>query len=204
MAATSASSSWSTFARRAFATSAVAAVALISLAVPASAHTPKAWADCKGADAFAHVKLENYVVNVKNTVTVTEGETVLLATTEFPDKFTWDSAKLDGSVVHKLLVSVKAGDDPKWSVDIPLETKKCVQPTQPPTKPTKPTSTRPSSTPPSSSAPAPVTTTTPPVVGANASLASTGASIALPLGIGALLLIGGGVMLLIMRRRGKA
>jgi hypothetical protein len=207
MAATSASRSWSSLVKRGLATSAVAAVALIALAVPASAHTPEAKSDCaKNGEATLIIHLKDYNGKKTNTVEVLEGEQSVFAATEFGTKFD-KVLKFDGSVAHNWIVRVKAGDDPYgkegWTKDIAVQSTVCEQP------PTSSSSSQPSQpeTPPSSSsssaAPVP-TTTTPPAVGANANLAETGASIALPLGIGALLLVGGGVLLLIMRRRGRA
>jgi hypothetical protein len=207
MAATSASRSWSSLVAKGLATSAVAAVALIALAVPASAHKPEAKSDCaKNGEATLHIKLTNYPAK-ENTVTVLEGDKTVFDTTQF--KGDWEKTlKFDGTVAHNWVVSIKAGDDPDgkqgWTKDIRVKSDVCEQPpSSEPSEPSEP-SNPPSSEAPPSSAPVTPTTTTPPAVGANANLAETGASIALPLGIGALLLLGGGALLLVMRKRGKA
>jgi hypothetical protein len=207
MAATSASRSWSSLVAKGIATSAVAAVALIALAVPASAHTPQVKSDCaRNGEATLQIKLKNYPAK-ENSVTVLEGDKTVFETTKFTGD--WEKTlKFDGSVAHTWVISVKAGDDPDgkhgWTKDLTAKSEVCEQPpSSQPSEPSEP-SEPPSSNPPSSE-PAPVTTTTAaPAVGANANLAETGASIALPLGIGALLLLGGGALLLVMRKRGKA
>ncbi len=205
MAATSASRSWSSLVAKGLATSAVAAVALIALAVPASAHTPQVKSDCaKNGEATLQIKLKNYPAE-ENSVTVLEGDKTVFETTEFTGD--WEKTlKFDGTVAHTWVVSVKAGDDPDgkrgWTKDLTAKSDVCEQPPaeQPPAE------QPPAEQPPAEQPPAPVTTTTTPApaVGANANLAETGASIALPLGIGGLLLLGGGALLLVMRKRGKA
>jgi hypothetical protein len=114
--------------------------------------------------------------------------------------------KLDAKADHTFKIVVQAWNDkdfehaPFWSQVFNRKSGIC-------DKTETTTTTPPTSTPPSNPSSGPATvpvSSTPPAVGANASLASTGASIALPLGIGALLLVGGGVLLLLMRRRGKA
>jgi hypothetical protein len=221
MAATSASGRWA-FARRAAATSAVAAAGLVALAIPASAHVPSANAGCDKdtskptvSVSFMQYRLEDGKPTGKpNSVTVVEvtkdGEKAL-ANESFGVELvkTYKFDKLDGRVAHTFKVTVMAFDDQDkehpqgWSkIFKDLKSGVCDK------TETTTTTTPPPSTPLSNPSSAPVTvppvTTTPPVVGANASLASTGATIALPLAIGALLLVGGGVLLLLMRRRGKA
>ena len=201
MAATSASRGW---ARRALTTGAIAAVGLIALAIPASAHTPSVKAGCAGDITTLTVDLQQYVPNDKNpnTVKVVEGKSNVLADTTFGGSYN-NVFKFEDGAAHDFVVTVHATDDQKFSFEKKLTAPACKKTSS--TKPTTPTTTTPPSH--SSSAPAtvpPVTTTTPPAVGANASLASTGASVGLPLAIGALLLVGGGVLLLVMRKRGKA
>jgi hypothetical protein len=210
MAATSASRSWFSPVKRGLAASAVAAVALIALAVPASAHTPEAKSDCaKNGEATLTIHLKNYNWKKTNTVEVLEGDVSVFAATKFGSEFE-KVLKFDGAVAHSWIVRVKAGDDPNgtegWTKDIPVRSDVCKQPpTSSSSSSSQPTqsSTQPPAPSSSSAAVAPTTTTTV-AIGANANLAETGASIALPLGIGALLLVGGGVLLLVMRRRGRA
>ena len=203
MAATSASRGWAAFTRRALTTGAVAAVGLIALAIPASAHTPSVQAGCAGDVTTLTVDLKQYVPNDKNpnTVKVVEGKGNVLADTAFGASY-HNVFRFDDGAAHDFVVTVHATDDQKFSFEKKLTAPACKKTSSTkPTPPTKPT-TPPSSS--SGSVPPPVTTTTPAAVGANASLASTGASVGLPLAIGALLLVGGGVLLLVMRKRGKA
>ena len=223
MAATSASRGWSVFTRRALTTGAVAAVGLIALAIPASAHTPNANADCdkKTNKPTVSVKAVGYDLeqgkpegkpNSVKVIEVTKDGDKTLIEESFgvnlmgSDFKTYVLKDLDGRVEHKFKIIVTAFNDkdfehePFWSQIFSKDSKICdktsTTTTTPPTEPSNPSSSAPATV--------PVTTTTPPVVGANASLASTGASIGLPLSIGALLLVGGGVLLLVMRKRGKA
>jgi LPXTG-motif cell wall-anchored protein len=222
MAATSASGRWA-FARRAAATSAVAAAGLVALAIPASAHVPSANAGCDKdtskptvSVSFMQYRLEDGKPTGKpNSVTVVEvtkdGEKAL-ANESFGVELvkTYKFDKLDGRVAHTFKVTAMAFDDQDkehpqgWSkIFKDLKSGICDKTETTTTPPSH--STPPPVSSPSSSAPAvvPPVTTTPPAVGANASLASTGATIALPLAIGALLVVGGGVLLLLRRRRGK-
>jgi LPXTG-motif cell wall-anchored protein len=205
MAATSAAHRWA-FARRAAAISAVAAAGLIALAIPASAHVPVVNAGCDGEVTTLTVTLTKYADQDKNTIKVVEGKDNILADTHFGASYSHEFRFTDGAA-HDFVVTVHASDDQQFSFEKKLHAVACKK-TPPSSSSTQPTTTTKPTTPSSSSsssAPAtvPVTTTTP-AVGANASLASTGASIALPLAVGALLLLGGGVLLLVMRKRGKA
>jgi LPXTG-motif cell wall-anchored protein len=199
MAATSASRGWAAFTRRALTTGAVAAVGLIALAIPASAHVPDVHAGCDGEITTLVVNLTQYSDAKPNTIKVVEGKGNVLADTTFGASYHNVFKAKDGEA-HDFVVTVHASDDQKFSFEKKLTAPACKKVTS--TKPTPPTTTtKPTS---SSAGVPPVTTTTTPAVGANASLASTGASVGLPLAIGALLLIGGGVLLLVMRKRGKA
>lgn len=210
MAASSASRSW---AKRALVTGAAVAVGLLAFAMPASAHTGVAVPGCdkKTDKAIVSVKLTAYLpqkdgkTNTIEVFEVAEGKDVLIKKEDFGVSLDKTYGQLDGKVAHTFKVIVTAWDDPdfkhgfskKWT---DLKTPVCDK--TPPTKPTKPTSP-PSS---SSSAPAPVPQpgvppAQPPATGG---LADTGASIGIPLAIGALLLVGGGVLLLVMRKRGQA
>jgi LPXTG-motif cell wall-anchored protein len=211
MAFTSTSRRWSTVARRAFAATAVAGVALVAAAVPASAHNQEVTDSCDGGKIVLTVDLKNYSNNdaAMNTVTVTDGDTMLVDTDGFRSTYNKKFA-VDGSVAHDFKIVIFAEDDPNDEkgfskiIKHPTRAGKCkAEPTSTTTSPTKTESSSPSAEPSSSTA-APATTTTTVVVGANASLASTGASIAVPLTIGALLLLAGATMLLIVRKRRKA
>ena len=219
MAATSASRSWAAFARRAVTAGAVAGIGLVALAIPASAHTPSAKAGCdkETSKPTVSVKLLQYQLeqgkpdgkpNSVAVVEVVKGvDSAPLVEQAFGAelKKTFVFDKLDGRVEHTFKVVIKAFDDmdathPKgWSTTIKdLKSEVCdtSTPEQPPVPPVQP--------PVNPAPPVVTTTTTPAVVGANASLASTGVSIAVPIAVGGLLLVGGGVLLLMMRKRGKA
>jgi len=180
-----------------------AAAALVGMAGTASAHKPDIKAECTDKGTVLQVNLENYDSRGSNTVKIMDGETVLLDTTEFKQNFSQSFDNLDATVDHVFTADVKAHDDPDGSKGftkvLTAEAKACVTP--PPTTTTEapPTS---SEAPPAPPAP---TTTTPAAQPAPAPpLAETGASVALPLGIGAVLLVGGGVLLFVVRRRSRA
>jgi hypothetical protein len=180
-----------------------AAAALVGMAGTASAHKPDIKAECTDAGTVLQVNLEKYDASGTNTVKITDGDQVLLDTTEFGQSFSQSFEGLDATVDHVFTADVKAHDDPDGSKGftkmLTAEAKSCVTP--PPTTTTEapPTS---SEAPPAPPAP---TTTSPAAQPAPAPpLAETGASIALPLGIGAVLLVGGGVMLFVVRRRSRA
>lgn len=218
MAATSASRNWAAFARRAVTAGAVAAVGLMALAIPAGAHVPDAKAGCDKETSKPQVSVsflkyrteDGKPDGMPNSVTVVEvkdGKKTMLKEVSFGkelvDTFVFD--KLDGRVEHTFEVKVNAFDDQDkehpqgWTKTFrDLKSEVCDTSTPPSSESSTPSS-------PSSQTPPPATTTTEaPVVGANANLASTGVSIAVPLAVGALLLVGGGVLLVLMRRRGRA
>jgi hypothetical protein len=176
----------------------VGAVAVIvGLAGPAEAHTPKATAKCDDGKTVLKVELTRYNPQKANTLSVTdEGKSLLETDFQTDFKKVWEVA---GDVDHNFVVKVVAWDDPDgkkgFSFTEKLPVKACV--TKPTTTTTKPSESTPETT---TSESAPATTTSE----EEAPLANTGASIGLPLGIGALLLVGGGVLLVVMRRRGRA
>jgi len=194
---------------------------LIGFAGVASAHTPKVSAECKGDTSVVSVNLTQYSVKQGKTnhVQVLDGTTVL-DEKDFTDKYK-STFKVSGTVDHTFIVHIKAWDDPTgkhgWSTDATLDVKACVT-TPPPTKTTSSqttttttttTSVTEVSTPASSStevAPVVATSTTaPPQPAAQGGpLANTGASIALPLGIAGVLIVGGVGALFVVRRRSKA
>jgi LPXTG-motif cell wall-anchored protein len=181
-----------------------AAAALVGMAGNASAHEPQIAAQCTDKGTVVAVKLSRYDGNGVNTVRITDGDTVLLDTTQFGGSFEQSFDGLDATVDHVFTADVKAHDDPDGSRGftkvLTATAAACVTP--PPTTTTEvpPTTTE--------APPVPPTTTTteaPAVQPAPAPpLAETGASIALPLGIGAVLLVGGGVLLFFVRRRNRA
>ena len=210
MAATSASRRW---ARRAITTTAVAAVGLLALAIPASAHTPTASAECnKDNVPTVTVSAKSYELNGDNKTpnwikifvdgadqaAIEKAFGVNFPETSFPLK------DLDATTEHTFKIVVKAWNDddftdqhPNYSQIFEKKTKACKEKEQPPAPPENPPAN-----PPANNPPAPQPAAAPAV--ASTELASTGVSIAIPLAIGALLLVGGGVLLLMMRRRGKA
>jgi LPXTG-motif cell wall-anchored protein len=215
MATTSAPRSWAAVTRRALGVGAVASVALVALAVPASAHTPKWSAGCDAEKKVASVSvnLKQYAVpkhadpNKVNKVVLTDGTKELINNQNFGVELV-KTIELDPTVTHNLHLVVEAWDtepakNKNYDVDETKVVEACVTKEQPPTTP--PTTTTTTTTVPTTTTTAPTTTTTTTAaVGVNANLAETGASIALPIGIGALLLIGGAGLLLVLRRRDRA
>jgi hypothetical protein len=200
---------------------------LIGFTGTASAHTPDIDAACKGETTTLNVTLTSYVPGRspnKNTIKITDGDTVLHEG-DFRDRYS-DDFEVPGDVAHTFTVSVRAWDDPNkqrgWSFDKKLEVEACVTPPpsseEPPPSSEEPPPSSSEEPPPSSEEPPPSTTTpaqpiidttepTPTTTPSNVeeeALAETGASVGLPLGIGAVLLAGGGVLLFIVRRRSKA
>jgi LPXTG-motif cell wall-anchored protein len=205
-------------ARRALAVSAAAAVALVALAIPASAHTGQPTASCDKDTGKTTLKVDLTAYNANkpgddshkpNTIKVTDGAKVLLDTTHFgtafpgadKDKGTW---VLPGDVDHNFTVEVNAWDHvagkDNWSFTWEKKVEACVKKQE---QPPSSQPSQPSSAPSQPSSSAPTTTTTAAAVVASTALADTGASIGLPLAIGALLLIGGIGMLILVRRRRK-
>ena len=202
---------------------AVAAVAAtVFAAVPASAHTPKLEAMCENGTTTLSVNLTAYAQQTRdkaNHIKVTLDGSEELENKDFGASFK-GSYSATGDVERVFEVEVTAYDDAKYSFTETKTVKACVVPTAPPTTevPTTvpPTTTEPSTTtvpptttePPSeSSAPATSTTTTTttpavvPVADTGDGLANTGASIAIPLVIGVVLLGGGAALLVVLRRR---
>jgi LPXTG-motif cell wall-anchored protein len=174
-----------------------AAAALVGMAGTASAHVPEIKAECTDNGTVVQVSMKKYDASGENTITVMDGDQVLLETTPFGDSFEQTFDGLDATVAHTFTADVKAHDDPDGSKGftkvLTAEAESCVTP--PPTS---------SEAPPTSSEAPPAPTTTAPAPQPAPPLAETGASIALPLGIGAVLLVGGGVLLFVVRRRSRA
>jgi LPXTG-motif cell wall-anchored protein len=195
-----------------------AAAGLIGFAGVASAHTPKVSAACEGDTTTLHVNLTAYNGRQDNTVKVTDGDQVLEDKT-FKNEYK-KSFETSGAVDHVFRVVVVAWDGEKYGLDKTLRVEKCVTETtttttttttesSEPTTPPSETSSEPTETPSSSTEAPPVPTTSPTTTTTTAeveeaALAETGASIGLPLGIAGVLLVGGGVLLFVVRRRSKA
>lgn len=196
----------------------LAATATTVFAGTAAAHTPHISAKCTAEGTVLSVRLEAYNRNVTNTVKVTDGETVL-AEEEFGVRYE-DKWTVSAEVAHTFTITVEAGDDASgkrgWSFTTTKETEACVVPTTTTTAPTTTTeqttttaptttvevTTTPETTVAPSVTPAPSTPmpTTPP---SEDELADTGASLALPLALGSLLLLGGAGALILVRRRAR-
>jgi LPXTG-motif cell wall-anchored protein len=207
MASTSTSRRWSSFAHRALGAGAVAAIALVGSAVPASAHVPDAKAICdpETGRTTLTVDLTRYSSEHPNTVKITEGETVI-AETDFGTTYQKSFADFSGAVDHTFVVDVKAWNDPQgtkgYSVKLTRSATACVKDTTPPIMVTTTTTTSTTTSTTKAAPAAPTTTTTPVPQGGR--LADTGASIAIPAALGALLLVGGATLLFIVRRRRNA
>ncbi|HEX6343653.1 LPXTG cell wall anchor domain-containing protein [Umezawaea sp.] len=204
---------------------ATSGLALLALAIPASAHTPTSKAECVADKAVVSVKLKAYA-RQGNTIVVKDGETELV-NTSFGDSYekSWTTP---GDVAHTFTITVKASDGNQHNYSKTHKVDACVKPTSSSsTTPTTTTTTSPvettppsstsESTPPaevtttttpasSSSETVPVTTTTTPVAGgggeAQPPLASTGASPgwALLAGLG-LVGAGAGAVFVVRRKR---
>ncbi|ROP41362.1 hypothetical protein [Saccharothrix texasensis] len=198
---------------------AVAAVAAtVFAAVPASAHTPKLEASCKDGTTTLSVKLTAYSQNKTNHIKVTLDDAQELENKDFKAGFE-GKYSASGDVKRVFVVEVTAGDNAQYSFKETKTVEACVVPTttttttttttvETTTEETEPTTTTTTVevTTSESSAPATSTTTTTtaavvPVADTGDGLANTGASIAIPLVIGVILLGGGAALLIVLRRR---
>lgn len=206
-----------------------AVAATVFAAVPASAHTPKLVPGCEGEKSTLSVQLLDYNDRHDNHVTVTLGDAEVLEDNtvfgkEFKETYTESS-----NVELTFTVEVSAWDDPEgekdWSFTKTVKVPSCVKTTSSTTTTTTTdatttttdattttteattttteatTTTTESST---TTSPAATTTTTDAAVvpiAEESPLASTGASIAVPLIIGLVLLGGGAAVLIVQRRR---
>jgi hypothetical protein len=198
---------------------ATSGLTLLALAIPASAHTPTAKAECVGDKSVVSVKLASYARS-GNTVVVKDGEAEV-ANASFGENYekSWSRA---GDVAHTYTITVKASDGNQYNYSKTLKTEACVKPTAPSssivtttteTKPSVPASeTAPPSTTEvstsveSSSEAVPVTTTTPVAGGggeAQPPLASTGVSPGWLL-LSGLGLVGAGAVAMVLVRRKRA
>ncbi|MBB5959196.1 LPXTG-motif cell wall-anchored protein [Saccharothrix tamanrassetensis] len=195
---------------------AIVATGLITT-LPASAHNKTVWAKCVDEKAVLHVDLTAYASEGNQLTVTVDGKELEQRTFGADYSRQYDGG--DATVPHSFKVVVKASDSDTYSftkgnngeLDVPA----CVESvptssssssqttTTTTTSPTSETST-PSSAPSSSDVAPTVTTTSAAAVPAEGGLANTGASIAIPLVIGLVLLGGGAAVLLVQRRRAKA
>lgn len=201
MALTLTSRRWADLARKttgAGVAVALAAVAALALATPANAHTPKVQASCEDEGTTLKVKLSNYNAQDDNILTVVADGEAIIEEKVFGTSFDENWADFDPTVKHEFVVEVIAWDDPDgkkgWSFSETLPVEACAA-----TPPTTPEAT------PTTSKVAPaankVAPTTSPASGDSEGLANTGASIAIPIVLGVLMLVGGGALLFLVRRR---
>jgi LPXTG-motif cell wall-anchored protein len=192
---------------------------LIGLAGVAGAHTNRSSAECVDDTATLTVDLTAYNDKKPNKVKITDNGTVLHEG-EFGEDYQ-ETFEAPGDVKHTFTITVEAWDDPiaehndkHWSFTDDHEVLACVKVTEPPTEttettpPTETTTTTTEVPPTSTSSEAPPVPTTPPTTTTTEvqeeALAETGASIALPLGIAGVLIVGGAGALFVVRRRSKA
>ncbi|GAB3009197.1 LPXTG cell wall anchor domain-containing protein [Saccharothrix stipae] len=202
----------------------VAAVGLLA-AVPAAAHTPSLKTGCLDGNAVLTVGLTRYDGRRPNSVTV-EDNGQIIDNLRFGGSFHKSYSK-PGTAEHAFTVTVWAWDDPRWergwSFRRTLTVPACVRPTTTTTVPTTTTTTpvpvttttTVTTTPVETTTTTTTTTTTPltfdwpttrpkavVVPAANDSdLPDTGADVTVPLVLGVLLLSGGVVVLVVLRRR---
>lgn len=215
------------FARTVAATAGIAAAVAITglFTGTASAHNKDLKATCVGEKTVLSVNLTQYS-RQDNSLEITDnGQQIEKRTFKTDFKQTYTTA---GDVAHTFVVKVKASDGDQYSFTKELKTEACVKPVPttttttttavtttttavtttttelPPTTTTTTSESTPveSTTTTTEAAPASTTTTVSPVPVANEDeLASTGASILVPLLIGVGLLGGGAALLVVMRRR---
>ncbi|MFI7679997.1 LPXTG cell wall anchor domain-containing protein [Actinophytocola sp. NPDC049390] len=184
---------------------------MIGFVGTAAAHTNKSSAKCEGDTTTLTVDLTAYNPEKTNSVTITDGDTVLHDDKDFGPEYK-DVFEVPGDVEHVFTIDVKAGDDPNgtegWSFTQEYKIAACVEQTTPPssettTPPVETTTEAPVPT----SSEAPPAPTTPPTTTTTEQeevLAETGASVALPLGIAGVLIVGGVGAMFFVRRRNKA
>lgn len=182
---------------------------MIGFVGSAAAHTNKSSAECVDPTTTLTVDLTAYSSKHTNTVKITDGDKVLHEDNDFGDKYA-EKFEVPGDVKHVFTIEVKAGDDVNgdrgFSFTKEYTVEACVQPTTPPETTTPPVETT-TETPAPTSSEAPPAPTTPPTTTTTEKeevLAETGASVALPLGIAGVLIVGGAGALFVVRRRSKA
>ncbi|QFZ22172.1 LPXTG cell wall anchor domain-containing protein [Saccharothrix syringae] len=199
-------------------TLAATAAASVLFAAPASAHTPHLEPSCKDGQATLDVNLKDYQVKEGKTnhvVVKVNGET--RTDRDFDRNFSQKySAPADKDKVT-FVVDIKAWDDvngeKRYTRTEVREVDPCPAKQQQPPAQQPPVEQPPVEQPPvdesSSAAPAPTTTVAPttssaavvPIAAEETPLANTGASIAIPLVIGLVLLGGGAALLIVQRKR---
>jgi LPXTG-motif cell wall-anchored protein len=180
---------------------AMAVAAMLLVATPAGAHTPKVKAYCDEEGTILEIKLDNYKAGGDNTLTVIADDKTIIDEEVFGTSFSDKWATFDPKVEHEFVVEVVAWDDPDgakgWSISEKHVVQACVA----------------AATTSQKAAPKPPPATTSPATtpgGANLGgagpedLAETGASILIPIMLGVLLLAGGGGLLFLVRRRGDS
>ncbi|WP_158847697.1 LPXTG cell wall anchor domain-containing protein [Saccharothrix deserti] len=129
-------------ARRALGLSAVtatAAVAMLAMTAPASAHVPELKAECKDEKAVLSVKLKSYARGDSNTIKIKDGDETLKDQKfgqSYEEKFT-----RPGDVAHVFTITVKASDGDQFSFTKKLKTPPCVTRTTTTTTPATTTTT---------------------------------------------------------------
>ncbi|MGM1060604.1 hypothetical protein [Saccharothrix sp. Mg75] len=216
------------FARAVRAPLGVAAVvaACLLTAAPAGAHTPAVKAGCIDGRAVLTVGLGGYDGRRANTVEVVDNDRSI-EDSEFREAFRRSFSRT-GRTPHAFRVTVRAWDDPRWSRGWSFTREHRVPVCAPPPPPPAGTGAAVAPEPPPAPAPAPppptpasttvettTTTTTTPVftwpttrpeavvvpASAESGPPVTRADVVLPLALGALLLLGGPAVLIVLRRR---
>lgn len=183
---------------------------MIGFVGTAAAHTNKSKAECVDDTTTLTVDLTAYNKREANTVKITDGDTVLHEG-EFDENYQ-EQFEVPGDVEHVFTIDVKAWDDPEgkkgWTFTEEHKVAACVEQTTPPSsEPTTPPVETTTETPVPTSSEAPPAPTTPPTTTTTEQeevLAETGASVALPLGIAGVLIVGGVGAMFFVRRRSKA
>lgn len=178
---------------------------MIGFVGTASAHTNRSSAECVDPNTTLTVDLTAYSSKHTNTVKITDGDTVLDENNDFGKEYA-KKFEVPGDVEHNFTIVVKAGDNDRYSFTKEYKVEACVEapPSSETTTPPVETTTE---TPAPTSSEAPPAPTTPPTTTTTEQeevLAETGASVALPLGIAGVLIVGGAGALFVVRRRSKA
>lgn len=172
----------------------------------AAAHTNSSKAECVDDTTTLTVNLTAYSDKHENTVKITDGETVLDENKNFGKEYS-KVFKVPGDVEHVFTIDVKAGDSDRYSFTKEYKVAACVETPPPSSETSTPPVETTTETPAPTSSEAPPAPTTPPTTTTTEQeevLAETGASVALPLGIAGVLIVGGAGALFVVRRRSKA
>lgn len=172
----------------------------------AAAHTNSSKAECVDDTTTLTVNLTAYSGKHENTVKITDGETVLDENKNFGKEYS-KVFEVPGDVEHVFTIDVKAGDSDRYSFTKEYKVEACVETPPPSSETSTPPVETTTETPAPTSSEAPPAPTTPPTTTTTEQeevLAETGASVALPLGIAGVLIVGGAGALFVVRRRSKA